>query len=213
MASISAGINLIDITEDREEQEKAKRIMKRQIKQLTNLVDDLLDINRISQSRMNFKKEIIDLNKTTNHIIEDLKPEFEKRAIQLYTKIQKHPIYINADTVRIVQMIGNILSNALKFTNKGGIVWLTLTQRKQDAVIEIKDNGIGIDPGILPNLFELFTQAEQGLDRRGGGLGLGLYIVKGIVELHGGKVKAYSAGIGRGSEFTIYLPLVKEEGK
>lgn len=119
------------------------------------------------------------------------------------------PILLNADPVRVTQMMGNLLNNALKFTNENGVVWVTLRTEEDNAVISIKDNGIGMSPEILPYLFSPFTQADKTLDRNGGGLGLGLYIVEGIVKLHGGSVKAKSDGLGKGSTFTIRLPFTE----
>ena len=136
-------------------------------------------------------------------------PEYEKKGIKLGTEIQEKPILLNADPVRITQAIGNILFNALKFTNANGTVWMTLKTEKNNAVISVKDNGIGINPELLQHLFTPFTQADNSLHRNSGhgGLGLGLSIVKGIVDLHEGEVSAYSDGLGKGSTFTIRLPI------
>lgn len=207
LATIAAGIDLLDKYDDNKKTEKTKESMKRQMAHLIKLVDDLLDVSRISHNKIKLKMEKIDLTKTTRKNIEDIRPEFEKRGVQLHTKIQLQQIFIDADAVRISQIIGNILGNALKFTPKDGVVWFSLKQKQQNAVITVKDNGPGIDPEILPHIFEVFTQAEQSLDRQNSGLGLGLSIVKRIVDLHGGNITAYSAGLGKGSEFTISLPI------
>lgn len=116
------------------------------------------------------------------------------------------PILLSADPVRITQAIGNIIYNALKFTKANGTVWLTLKTDRNKAIISVKDNGIGISPDVLPQLFTPFTQADKSLDRSGSGLGLGLSIVKGIVDLHEGSVSTFSDGLGKGSTFTIHLP-------
>jgi CheY-like chemotaxis protein/two-component sensor histidine kinase len=175
-------------------------------------VDDLLELTRITQNKIKLKRENINLNEIVYGSIEDIRPEFEKKGVTFRTRIQSSPVLLNADPVRINQIIGNILFNALKFTQEKGTVWVTLKTTKDDAVIRVKDNGIGISPEILPHLFSPFTQADHSLDRSTGGLGLGLSIVKGIVDLHGGKVSAFSEGLGKGSTFEIRLPLNNDEG-
>ena len=209
LAAISAGVQILELTQDRNQTEKAKEIMKRQTNQLCKLVDDLLELTRISQNRIRLKKESINLNDIIKGAVEDIRPEYEKKDIRLKTKIQAKPILLNADPVRVTQAIGNILFNALKFTNANGTVWMTLKAEKNNAVISVKDNGIGINPELLQHLFKPFTQADNSLHRNSGrgGLGLGLSIVKGIVDLHEGEVCAYSDGLGKGSTFTIRLPI------
>ena len=210
IAAISAALALLDITESKAQIVKAKQIMKRQMNQLCKLVDDLLDLTRINQNKIKLKKEHIYLNEIVRNVVRDLQPDYDKRGVQLYTKIRKRPVFLNADPVRIAQTIGNILSNSLKFTPKGCVVWLSLKVEKNDAVISVEDNGIGMSQKTLSELFRPFIQADHTLNRKNGGLGLGLSIVKGIVDLHGGKVSAYSKGLGKGSLFVIRLPIITE---
>ncbi|MEL7609463.1 MAG: PAS domain S-box protein [Bacillota bacterium] len=208
LAAISAGIQLLDVAKDKNQTGRAKEIMKRQTNQLCRLVDDLLDLTRINRNKIRLKKETINLNGIVKGAVEDIGPAYGKKGVKLCTRIQTKPISLDADPVRIAQMIENILYNALKFTQANGVVRLTLKTEKNDAVISVKDNGKGISPEIMPQLFTPFTQAEHTLDRSSGGLGLGLSIVKGIVDLHGGDVSAYSEGREKGSTFTIRLPMI-----
>ncbi|MEL7654315.1 MAG: ATP-binding protein [Bacillota bacterium] len=149
----------------------------------------------------------MELNNIAASVADDHKVFFNEKRIHFEIDIKEDPIYVDADPVRVKQIIGNLLHNALKFTNHGGKVTLSVYLEKNQAIVRIKDSGKGIDPKFLPDLFEPFKQADKSLDRRNGGLGLGLSIVKGIAELHGGGVQAYSEGPGRGSEFLIYLPI------
>ena len=207
LAAIHAGVQMLDITQDINHTTKAKEVIKRQTGKLCRLVDDLLELTRITQNKINLKKGNINLNETVKNTVGDITPGYKEKGVGLETKIQTGPIFLNADPVRIAQTIENILTNALKFTQENGTVRLTLKKERNCAVINIKDNGIGISPEILPYLFTPFTQADDTLDRSNGGLGLGLSIVKGIVDLHGGTVDAYSDGLGKGSTFTIRLPI------
>ncbi len=210
LATIMAGISLLDIADDEGLQKKAKSIMKRQTKQLSKLVEDLLDITRITQQKIELKKERLELNGLVFAITDDVRNLFEEKKIRLETSLHVQPIYVYADPVRLHQIIGNLLHNASKFTDRGGVVEVSVSQETNWAIITVKDNGKGIDPEFLPIVFEPFKQADKSMDRRYGGLGLGLSIVKGIAQVHGGRVKAYSGGIGKGSEFVISLPVHDE---
>ncbi len=212
LAAILAGAQILDVTRDINQTNKAKEIMKRQTNQLCKLVDDLLELTRISQNKIKLKKENIILTDIVKNAGEDIRPEYNKKGVKLEIKILTTPIFISADPVRITQIIGNLLTNSLKFTQDNGTVWLTLKTEKNNVVIIVKDNGIGINPEVLPHLFTPFTQADNTLDKSRGGLGLGLSIIKGIVDLHGGTVSAHSDGLGKGSIFTIRLPITSEDG-
>ncbi len=207
LAAILAGVQMLDITQDADLVTKSKEVIKRQTNKLCRLVDDLLELTRITRNKINLKKKNIDLNETVKNAAGDIIHEYERKGVKLEIKVQTEPIFLDADPLRIAQTVENILSNALKFTQENGTVRLTLKKEKNYAVINIKDNGIGIGPEILPHLFTPFTQADDTLDRSNGGLGLGLSIVKGIVDLHGGTVNAHSDGLGKGSTFTIRLPI------
>ncbi|MEL7608957.1 MAG: ATP-binding protein [Bacillota bacterium] len=208
LAAIVAGLSILEIPAGQTQKEKAMGIMKRQIRQLCKLVDDLLDLTRITQNKIRLKQEDILLNEIVTNAVEDIRPEFEKKGVRIFGQIKADPIVVSADPVRLTQCIGNILYNALKFTQAGGSVWVSLRTEGNEAAVCVRDNGIGMDPEMLAGLFLPFVQADQSLDRHNSlGLGLGLAIVKGIVEMHGGRVLAGSDGLGKGSSFTIRLPI------
>jgi CheY-like chemotaxis protein/nitrogen-specific signal transduction histidine kinase len=211
LAAILAGMEVLEITKDTRQKAKVKEIMNRQTNQLCKLVDDLLELTRINQNMIKLKRKIIDLNEAIEGVIEDFQYEFEMKGIELEAKIQTEQIMLYADPVRLTQAVGNLLHNALKFTHKGGKVCLKLQQENEDAVIGIQDNGIGIDAEILPNLFTPFMQVDTSLERCNSGLGLGLSIVKSIVDLHGGTVSAHSEGLDMGASFSIRLPMITDD--
>ena len=212
LATIMAGISLLDITNDENKAQQAKDAIKRQVVQLCRLVEDLLDLTRINEGRIRLKKEQVDLNLLAARAAEDINAQYEQKGIRLETHISSEPFYIEADPARITQAIGNLLINALKFTDNG-YARLTVYREENNAIVGVTDSGVGINSGMLPRLFEPFSQADDSLDRSGGGLGLGLAITKGIVELHGGNVCAHSEGPGRGAEFEMRLPLFLGYGK
>ncbi|HZK57693.1 MAG TPA: PAS domain-containing sensor histidine kinase [Clostridia bacterium] len=207
LAAILAGVQMLDITQDADLIAKSKEVIKRQTDKLCRLVDDLLELTRITQNKINLKKRNINLNEIIENTVEDITLNYQEKGVKIETEFQAEPIWLNADPLRIAQIIENILYNALTFTQENGTVHLTLKTEGDCAIINIKDNGIGICPEILPHLFTPFTQADDTLDRRNSGLGLGLSIVRGIVDLHGGTINAYSDGLGEGSKFTICLPI------
>lgn len=185
MAAISTGLQLLDTTQDILQSERAKEIMKRQMHQLCRLADDLLDLTRITCNKIELKKEKIELKILTELVAEDHKTIFDEKAIGLDVEITCGSLYLDADPVRIRQSIGNLLYNALKFSYSGGKVLLRLTKEKNEALISVTDWGKGIKPEFFPSLFQPFMQGDHSIDRSSGGLGLGLSIVKGIIELHG----------------------------
>ncbi|MGE5677814.1 MAG: ATP-binding protein [Pseudomonadota bacterium] len=213
LASITASLALMDRVPQNAEKQTAKalEIAKRQGKQLTNLVDDLLDITRITQNKIVLKKERLELNELINKTLQDYHSKFIDKNVKLEVR-STEPLYIEADYSRLTQTFGNLLDNAAKFTHNYDLVTVTAFHEtnSNEAVITVQDTGRGIDPNVIENLFEPFMQVDKTLDRTYGGLGLGLAIVKGMVELHGGRVEAFSEGIGKGTKFTIRLPLPKE---
>lgn len=214
LAAISAAATLLELTADRADREKAKstiNIVKRQSAQLCRLADDLLDITRISFNRIRLKKERMDLCSVVASAADDYRAQFEEKGVRLETRITSRHLFLEADPARLVQVVGNLLHNALKFTQAGGETLLTVNRRADLAVVCVKDNGLGMKPEAVPRIFQPFTQLDDSLDRSQGGLGLGLTIVKSMVELHGGSVSAYSEGLGKGTEFTVLLPLSSEE--
>jgi PAS domain S-box-containing protein len=185
----------------------AVSVIERQVEYLTRLVDDLLDVSRITSGKISLRKEPIDLLAAVLPAIEACRTMFERNQQVFELRHEGQPLPINADQTRITQVVLNLLGNASKYTPPGGRIVLILEQAENRAVIRVADNGIGIPAGLLPRMFDLFVQGERALDRPEGGLGLGLTLVRRLVQLHGGTVSASSQGAGRGSEFEVRLPL------
>lgn len=214
LASMMMSLSLLKrVAPDSEQAWQAKEILERQTIQLSRLVDDLLEITRISQNKIVLKKELVDLNSLVSKTEEDYKTMFIEKEVSLEAVIFPQPIYVQADPTRLTQVIGNLLNNALKFTEKDGKTQVIISkdENNNEAVIEVKDNGLGIKPQLLPDLFQPFMQVENSLESNGGGLGLGLAIVKGLLDLHGGSVTANSQGLGKGTQFAIRLPLLQDK--
>ncbi|SHI11049.1 PAS domain S-box-containing protein [Sporobacter termitidis DSM 10068] len=206
LATIVTGLSLMDMLEINPKNRETLDIVIRQTRQLRRLIDDLLDLTRLTNNKIKLKKEQFDLNKLAQAVVRDNTLIFQERDVDLDIEMGDRPVFITADPVRISQIIGNLLNNSLKFSKAGGKTTLSVKTHDSSAFVIVKDNGKGIDAKFLPELFEPFKQADSSLDRQNGGLGLGLSIVKGIAELHGGSVSAYSDGIGKGAQFTIFLP-------
>jgi predicted ATPase/signal transduction histidine kinase len=187
--------------------ERAREIIERQSEHLTRLVDDLLDVTRISRGRIELQRARIDVRNVVRSTCDDLQPLFAGDMLELRLDLPSVPIWIEADETRIVQVLWNLLQNAAKFTPAGGSVTVRVAAVGGCAEVSVRDTGAGITPDVMKRLFEPFAQAEQGLARTQGGLGLGLALAKGLVELHGGSIQARSEGPGRGSEFVVSLPL------
>lgn len=212
LAAIHISLSVLDKAAPNCEQTKrAKEIIKRQVSQLSHLVDDLLDITRITRKKIRLKLERLELNDLVRQTVEDHQALFEKNGVQLLPEFCPTPLYLDADKARIVQVVGNLLHNAAKFTGCGGKTFIAVEADStlEQAFIRVKDTGIGITPEVISRLFQPFMQADISLDRSRGGLGLGLALSKGLVELHGGTITARSDGAGKGSEFLICLPLTR----
>ncbi len=182
-------------------------VMDRQVTHMVRLIDDLLDVSRITSGRINLNVEEIDLRRAVADAVEAARPLIEGRKQDMEVAIPPEPLPVRGDLTRLVQVLVNLLDNAAKYTGEGGAIRLTAWRDRGHAVVSVADTGMGISPRLLPRIFELFTQDERTLDRAQGGLGLGLSLVRRITELHGGSVEARSQGRGLGSEFTVRLPL------
>jgi PAS domain S-box-containing protein len=189
----------------------AQSIMQRQVDQLTRLTEDLLDVTRIARGKMRLLRERVDFGELLEHTLEDHQASFDARGVSLDSEVQPGPCWVHADAARLTQALSNLLGNALKFTPRGGRVAVRLQRGSGLAALMVCDTGAGIAAEVLPWVFEPFAQAPQTLDRSQGGLGLGLAMVKGLVELHGGSVNVSSAGPGLGTELTVRLPLDEPE--
>jgi CheY-like chemotaxis protein/two-component sensor histidine kinase len=188
--------------------ELARSMMERQIAQLVRLIDDLLDVSRITKGKLHLRKKRVELRDVLNIAIESALPLIERSDLELAVELSPQPVYIQADPIRLAQVFLNLLSNAVKYTDKAGHIWLTALRRGNEAIVAVRDSGIGIASEHLAYVFEMFSQVTSALDRSQGGLGIGLSLVKGLVELHGGTIDARSGGPGLGSEFTVSLPIV-----
>ena len=208
LAPIRSGLSVVERVEPgAEEARKAMAVIHRQVDHLVRIVDDLLDVTRIARNMVRLQREPLELGGHVRQAMDDHLHEFEAQGIALEGHIDPEPLWAEADGTRLLQVIGNLLANALKFTPRGGRAAVGLRRAGNQAVLSVRDNGVGIAPEMRSRLFEPFIQGPQTLDRSRGGLGLGLTMVKGLAELHGGTVDVTSAGPGRGCEFTVRLPL------
>ena len=184
-------------------------IIKRQVTQLTRLVDDLLDVSRITQGRIELKREPLDLGAVIAQALEVVDSLFREQRHKVRIAAPHPPLHVLGDNARLVQCVGNVLTNSAKYTDPDGEITIRSFAQDGTAVLQITDNGVGIAPDLLPRIFDLFVQSERTLDRSQGGLGIGLSVVKRLIEMHGGKVEARSAGLGHGTTFEIRLPLIE----
>ncbi len=183
-------------------------VIRRQAAQLTRLVDDLLDVARVTQGRIELKRATVEVASAVAQGLESVESLLQEKRQQIGVTASAEPLYVRADFARLVQCMGNLLTNAIKYTDPGGRIRLEIRAEGKSAVIEVSDSGVGIAPEQLARIFQLFVQGERTLDRAQGGLGIGLPVVKKLMEMHGGSVSARSAGIGRGATFELRLPLV-----
>ena len=187
--------------------ERERTVIERQVSHLTRLVDDLLDVSRIARGRVELKTEIVEVAEVVAKAIEMASPLLEQRNHTLKVDVPRRGLRVDGDTTRLGQVISNLLTNAAKYTPPNGVVTVRAERVDDEVVLSVRDTGIGISPEVLPRIFDLFVQERQALDRSQGGLGIGLTIVRSLIERHGGSVSARSDGPGKGSEFIIRLPL------
>jgi PAS domain S-box-containing protein len=186
----------------------SRDVIERQVNQMARLLDDLIDVSRITRNKLQLRKAPVEVRTLVANAVEMSRPVLDSESHELSISLPAEPLYLEADAVRLSQVVANLLNNAAKYTNRGGHIWLTVQRDGSELVVSVKDNGIGIAHDVLPRLFEMFSQAVPALERSQGGLGIGLSLVKGLVEMHGGKVEARSNGPEQGSEFVVRLPLV-----
>jgi anti-sigma regulatory factor (Ser/Thr protein kinase) len=181
--------------------------MERQTQCIGRLVDGLLEVSRIEHGKIQLRKEPLDLAHCVARSVETVRSSIEERGHQLKVTLPRESVSVIADPGRLEQVLKNLLNNAAKYTEPGGRIWLTAEARENDVVLRVRDTGIGIDREMLPHVFDSYWQVERALDHSQGGLGIGLALVRKLVEMHGGSVSASSCGPGRGSEFVVRLPL------
>ena len=207
LAPISNAARALQLGGDAEAVQSAADMLERQVGQMSRLVDDLLDMSRITRGRIELRKRQVDLASIVHQAVEAVRAQYQSTNHELTVTLPSRTLQLDADPARLAQVIGNLLNNACKFTDPGGHVWLNVEEGDGEAVIRVRDNGIGIAAEHLPSLFDMFAQVDTSLERSRDGLGIGLTLVKTLVELHGGSVDARSDGPGQGSEFTVRLPL------
>ncbi len=211
LAPISNGLQLLRMPQvDSNTIEQTTAMMERQVFHLVRLVDDLLDVSRIITGKLNFKKEAVELASVIVRAVEEAQPVIDARGHELMLSLPARPIIVDADVLRLSQIFSNLLTNAAKYSDKPSQIWLSVERQEEDVVVRVKDTGIGIAPEVLPKIFSLFVQADHSLARSQGGLGIGLTVVKRLVEMHHGTVTAKSSGLGQGSEFVVRLPISKQ---
>ena len=186
----------------------ARDVIERQLSQLTRLVDDLLDVSRITRGKINLTRQRLKVSELIARAVETVEPIIQGRSQVLTVELPEQPPVVDGDCMRLTQAIANVLGNAAKYTDTGGSIVLQVCARARDVEIRVRDTGIGIPAEVLPKIFDLFTQLDQRMERPQSGLGIGLALVRRLVEMHGGSVSAHSEGPGRGSEFVICLPLM-----
>ena len=189
----------------------ARAMMERQLSQMVRLVDDLLDVSRITRNKLDLRKQRVTLAAVVHSAVETSRPLIEQSRHTLSLTLPPGPVHIDADPVRLAQVFSNLLNNSAKYTEPGGRIWLTAEVSGHEVAVRVRDTGLGIPADALPRIFEMFSQVDRNMERAQGGLGIGLTLVRRLVEMHDGKVEARSDGPGRGSEFTVRLPLAAED--
>ncbi len=209
LAPIRTGLKILALASSPEAAARTRETMERQVTHMVRLIDDLLDVARITTGKMQLQKDRIDLRDAINAALEVSRPLIEAGRHGLFVAMADEPIELDADTTRIAQVVSNLLNNAAKYTPGEGRIELSVTREAAEAVIRVRDNGVGLTPDSLPSVFDLFMQLGHTIDRAQGGLGIGLALVKRVVEMHGGTVSADSDGLGHGCTFTVRLPLLR----
>jgi signal transduction histidine kinase/CheY-like chemotaxis protein len=184
----------------------ARDVIERQVQQMSRLIDDLMDVSRIARNTLELRRERVELGRVLQGAVETSRPLIEGSGHQLSIELPSEPVYVNADVVRLAQVFSNLLTNAAKYTEGKGRILLSVVPEGDRVVVSVRDQGIGIPPEMLEHIFELFAQVDRSLERTQGGLGIGLTLVKRLVEMHGGSVAAHSDGRGKGSRFVVRLP-------
>ncbi len=213
LAPLRNALTALRLTRNPETLVDARAIMERQLEHLIRLVDDLLDVSRITTGRIELRTERVSISSVLESAIETSHPLIEASGHALEVNLPREALFVDADATRLCQVFANILNNAAKYTPYAGHISLAARREGDNAVVTIEDDGVGIPPEMLPRVFELFTQVDRSLERTQGGLGIGLSLVQRLVELHGGSVEASSPGLGKGSRFTVRLPLQVEPDK
>ena len=214
LAPIRNGLQIMKMTgDDAEAVERSRSMMERQIEQMVRLVDDLMDISRINQGKIELRKEHVSLGAVIASAVETSRPLIEQMGHEFTVVMPKPSIIVDADSTRLAQVFMNLLTNSAKYSERGGHIWLTVERQGSDVVVSVRDTGIGIPADKLTSIFDMFSQVDRSLEKSQGGLGIGLSLVKRLVEMHGGRIEAKSDGPVRGSEFVVRLPVDVEASR
>jgi signal transduction histidine kinase len=207
LAAVNNAVTVLKLSSEEESRNWASDVVERQVRQLSRLIDDLLDVSRITSGKIRLRKDHVDAGSILDLAVESARPHIDERRHALTVAIERGQLPLHVDATRVEQIVVNLLTNAAKYTESGGHIGLTAKREAGQVVISVRDDGIGIPPEKLPEMFRLFSQGDRSLARSEGGLGIGLTIVQKLSEMHGGSVEARSEGPGQGSEFIIRLPL------
>jgi PAS domain S-box-containing protein len=207
LAPLRYALMLLQQSQDREQTLETLELMERQLGHVVHIVGDLLDLNRISRGTLGLRRQAVTLSRVLEDALVTTRPRMERSRHRVEVELPEAPIWLDVDPTRVAQVFANVLNNAAKYTESAGVIRITAWTEATEAVVSIRDNGIGISPDMLPRVFEMFTQGHPTREGSQGGLGIGLSLVRRLVELHGGRVEARSEGPGRGSEFLIHLPV------
>jgi CheY-like chemotaxis protein len=206
LAAINSAVQLTTLIGVQDPIRRSMEVINRQLKHLSRLIDDLCDVSRLTRGKIQLRKERLDVAMVLRSAVESVRPLIETRRHNLTVAVGAEPLLAEADSVRLEQIMTNLLANAAKYTDSGGQIWLSAEPDGEEIVIKVRDTGVGIPSEQLPRLFDLFAQGARLLARSEGGLGIGLTLVRSLAEMHGGRVTATSAGPGMGSEFVVRLP-------
>ncbi|HLE82828.1 MAG TPA: PAS domain S-box protein [Thermoanaerobaculia bacterium] len=214
LAPLRNGLEVLRLSAgDSEAAVKTLAMMDRQLSHLVRLIDDLLDVSRVNRQKMELRRSRVLLADVLSSAVETVRPAIEQAGHELTVSLPPEPVHLDADLTRLAQVFGNLLNNSAKYTERGGHIWLTATRVGDQVSVAVRDTGIGIPAHALPTLFDMFSQVDRSLERSTGGLGIGLALVKGLVEMHGGTVEATSPGAGRGATFTVRLPVLERRAE
>jgi CheY-like chemotaxis protein len=208
LAPIVNALSTMQRTNDGPLRERCQAIMQRQVGHMVRLIDDLLDVSRIDRNKMELRRAPLTVADVVSNAVETARPVIEGAGHALEIALPDAPLVVDGDLTRLAQVFANLLTNSAKYTPRGGRIRLEARRAGSEVVVTVRDTGIGIPPEALPDIFDMFSQVDRTLERSTGGLGIGLALVRGIVEMHGGRVGASSAGPGRGAEFSVRLPLI-----
>lgn len=207
LAPIRTGLQVLQRSSDEERNVRARQMMERQLEHLVRMVDDLLDVSRVTLGKLSLKLERLDFRSVLQSAIETTRPLIETRGHELAIRLPKDPLPVDADPTRLGQVVSNLLNNAAKYTPQNGRIQVMAEVQDASLIVKVSDTGIGIPPAMIDQVFEMFTQVSRSVEHAQGGLGIGLTLVRRLVEMHGGTIQAHSEGLGRGSTFTLRLPL------